>query len=661
MGLGICAVLSIVVGFGLVGLALADAGLFLPILVAPAGAAAAVALFRCAQPRLAERARRVDSLPAVGAMVAAVGSLVVNLHHAAQHLLIDRDPGAYLNTGRWLATHRSLVFDARVGAFTTVRGLKYKSPAVYGHGRSMHFQFSHLLGVLLAQARWVGGDHLMFALTPIFGAVSIVVFYALACRFVRPVLALVATTALAVNVVQLHFSRDAYSEIVVQLVLLGSLWILGSADLGARRAVFAGILLGTSVAARLDGPLYIAAIPLLVGIVAARRRAAFTPSDDDIRPEIVNRLALAAAAVALLGIVDVGLRVPEYAGHVASRVAGEYVGLIGMSVIAIVLGGRALGWHARLVRHRHLPAIAGAVFSSLLFALWLVRPHVQHLTGKPMAIVGQIQAAHHVAIERGRRYFENALQWHAWYLGPPALAAGIVGIGVLLRETIRRGTVAKWTLVVCFCVVSSIYLWNANITPDQLWVMRRFVPIVIPGLLLYAVVVIDRIARRYSGLGLIPAVALAVLLIAWPVSATLPVRDETTQPGMLDTVTATCRALGPHAAVVVLNGDSQLYRQVPQVLRGFCNVPVATREDTFDNTEFSALARRWRAEGRVLKVFADSPALIRQMVPNARPHIVATATNHHLLDQTLDRPPRHYISRFDAFVIATVPLGSPSG
>jgi hypothetical protein len=662
MSVGLCVVLSVVVGFGLSGLALADAGWFLPIVTVPLGLAASAALFRLAQPHLLERpVRRVDALPAFGAVAVALGSLAVNLSHAAQHLLIDRDPGAYVNTGRWLATHSGLVFRANVGPFATMTGLKYNSPAVYGHGPAMHFQFAHLEGVLLAEARWLGGDHLMFALTPIIGAVSIVMFYALACRFVRPVLALVGTTALAVQVVQLHFSRDAYSEIVVQLVLLGSLWVLGLTGLGVQRAALAGVLLGTCAAARIDGPLFLAAVPALVGMVAARREArrgiAAEPSDDGIRPDVVRWFASAAAAVALLGVIDVAWRAPEYAGSLGWRVAAEYVGLIGLTVLAIWLGRRAERWRGKLAGSR-VPAIAGTAFGVVLFAMWLVRPHLQHPRGHPVTLVGEIQRASHLAVDRRRLYYESSLRWHSWYLGPAALVAGIIGGGAFLRDTIRRGTIATWALVVCFAVVGGVYLWNASITPDQLWVMRRFVPIVLPGFVLFAVIVIDRLARRVRLVGPLTAAAVAVLLVAWPFSATLPVRDERTQPGMLDAVTATCRALGRKAAVVVLPGRSQLYRQVPQALRGFCAVPVARSTDAFGVADLELLARRWHAAGRVLHVLADAPVRITELLPNARPRIVVTARNDDLLVQTLDRPPRHYMSRSDSFVIATVPLAA---
>jgi hypothetical protein len=665
MNVGVVAVLSIVAGFGLVGLALAVAGGFLPVLVVPLGAIGACLLFRAAQPmRVASAPRGTDLACAIGAVAVALAGLIDNLSHSAQHLLIDRDPGAYVNTGRWLASHRSLVFTASVGPFAHTRGLRYNTPGLYGYGRSMHFQFSHLLGVLLAEAHWIGGDRVMLALPAILGAASIVVFYALACRFVPSFLALLATVALAVNVVQLHFTRDAYSEVVVQLVMLGSLWALGLGSLRSRgggrsRAVFAGVLLGAIVAARIDGPLYIAAIPVLLALAAARRRAGDDDRDDGIRLDVVRPFALAAGAIVLLGILDIAITTPEYVSEPGWRVAAEYGGLILVSIVAVRIGYRAEWWRARFARVPKLPLVVGALFSALLLGLWFVRPYVVHPRGKPISLVGQIQASHHLAVDQGRRYFQDAMRWHAWYLGPFALAAGVIGAGLFLRDTIRRGTIAHWALAVGFGVVATIYLWNASITPDQLWAMRRFVPIVIPGFLLFAVYALHWLARRTGRLGVGAGALLAVAFVAWPLSATLSVRDEVTQPGLLDAVEATCHVLGPHAAVVVLNGPSQLYRQAPQALRGFCNVPVAVRTNRFHDGDLATLAREWRADGRVLYVVGDSVPRVRAALPDAKPTIAFTPANHHFLDQTVDRPPRTYVDVVGTpFVVARVPTQS---
>ena len=326
MGIGLCGVLAIVAGFGLSGLALAVLGLFVPVLAVPLGAAASVALFRCAQPRVLELSpARADAFPALGALAVALGSLCVNLTHSAQHLLIDRDPGAYVNTGRWLASHSGLVFRADVGPFATMTGLKYSSPAVYGHGRAMHFQFSHLEGVLLAEALArrrpshvrADADHRRGLARDVLRAgLSI---RAAVARAPRDHGARRRRGAAALL-------RDAYSEIVLQLVLLGSMWILGLPGLTVRRAVFSGVLLGTCVAARIDGPLYLAAVPVLAGIAASRHGPAADSIDDGIRPDVVKGFVAAVAAVAVLGIVDVSWRVPEYVRLQGWRVAAEYGG-----------------------------------------------------------------------------------------------------------------------------------------------------------------------------------------------------------------------------------------------------------------------------------------------------------------------------------------------
>src|SRR5436853_579858 len=80
------------------------------------------------------------------------------------------------------------------------------------------FQFPHLLPSLLAQARSIGGDRLMFMLPPILGGVALLAFFVVASRVLRnPAVALGATACLAFVMPQVYFSRDAYSEIPMQV------------------------------------------------------------------------------------------------------------------------------------------------------------------------------------------------------------------------------------------------------------------------------------------------------------------------------------------------------------------------------------------------------------------------------------------------------------
>ncbi len=656
------AALALVCGFGLVGLALAVLGVFFAVLVWPLGALASVALFRCVNlrsPVPRGGAGTTATASAIAALIVAVGSAVVGVAHAGQHVLIDRDGGAYINTGRWLASHPGLEFRADLGPFHHVTGLFFSSPAVYGHGQ-MHFQFSHLLGVLVAEARWLGGDHAMFALSPILGAISLIAFYAFACHVVRPVFALVATAALSVDVVQLHFTRDAYSEVVQQLVLFGCLWLVSTRGLDRRRALFAGVLLGTTVAARIDGPLYLAGVPVVVGLLVARRRRAVVPDGgsalDGIAPETVIPFVLGVAIVTLLAIVDVYWRVPEYAREIGSRVVLQYVGLAIATVVAVALGRTAPRWVPRVSRHSWLPLALGGLAAAALAAMWLVRPFLQHMRGRPITLVAQIQQRDGLTLDPALHYYENSMRWHAWYLGPPLLALAVAGVALAIRSTLRHGSFGRWLLVVTFAATGGIYLWDANITPDQLWVMRRFLPIAIPAFVLFGVMVIDGIVGRGGRIGAVLAVGVAVAAIAWPLSASVPVWSETTQAGVLDAVNATCRALGPNAAVIVAPGTTPFHARIPQTLRTFCHVPVAQTRPDFDPANYALLARQWRAQGRVLQIVGESRENVMSVLPGLDPHVTARVVDSHELVQTVDRPPRHYVTHVYSFAIARVPL-----
>ena len=159
---------SAVVAFGAVGLVAAIAGVYSVALVFPLGALVWIALLVLARPILAapgDTARAATSASA--AAVAFIGAVTVwNVRHASQHVLINRDGGAYTNAGRWIANHGNLRIAAAVGPFAHQPNLVFSSFGMYSTpGGTLSFQFAHLLPALLAEAHSVGGDRLMFAAT----------------------------------------------------------------------------------------------------------------------------------------------------------------------------------------------------------------------------------------------------------------------------------------------------------------------------------------------------------------------------------------------------------------------------------------------------------------------------------------------------------------
>ena len=170
------------------------------------------------------------------------------IRHASQHVLINRDGGAYTNAGRWIALHGTLRVAAAVGPFARQPGLTFGSFAMYPNkSGTLSFQFAHLLPALLAEAHDLGGDRLMFAATPIIGGAALLAFFVAAWRLLRnPFVALAAVVSFAFLLPEISFSRDSYSEIPMQVLLFTALWIL--ADLGTFRrpriALVAGLVLG---------------------------------------------------------------------------------------------------------------------------------------------------------------------------------------------------------------------------------------------------------------------------------------------------------------------------------------------------------------------------------------------------------------------------------
>src|SRR6185437_13090571 len=133
-----------VAAFGAVGLVAGIAGAFHSWLVFPLGAVAWIALLWVARPVLggAGATARRDQIVAVAGLLFVVGITIWNARHASQHILINRDGGAYTNTARWLALHGNLRIDAAVGPFASTPGLQFGSFAMYPNTHAvLSFQF----------------------------------------------------------------------------------------------------------------------------------------------------------------------------------------------------------------------------------------------------------------------------------------------------------------------------------------------------------------------------------------------------------------------------------------------------------------------------------------------------------------------------------------
>jgi hypothetical protein len=287
---------------------------------------------------------------------------------------------------------------------------------------------------------------------------------------------------------------------------------------------------------------------------------------------------------------------------VAMTVAGvEVLRLPGFRAsLRPALGRRPLRW---------LPDLAGVLCVAALVGL-AIRPYLETVrgpaTGATARFVASLQRLEHLPVDPGRLYAEDTLYWVIWYVGLPAVLLGGFGLALLVRRCLRvafswrdpTGTGRIWVLpLAVICCGSAAVLWQPETVPDQPWASRRLVPLVLPGLILLAVWAAawlqGRARSRGAGRGAAAVVAgCCVVALLVPTAATTfglglghsgssgalrltadGLALKRTGPGQAGAVTRLCAALGPSAAVVIVDGP--LAQQFTQVIRGMCGVPAA--------------------------------------------------------------------------------------
>jgi hypothetical protein len=659
---------ALVVAFGVVSLTLAVAGIDHSYLVFPLGAVAWIGLLALARPILVAPGASTPRahLEAALAVVFVGGIVYWHARHASQHVLINRDGGAYTNAGRWIAVHGNLRVVPNVGPFAHQASLIFKSAAItQNHDGSLSFQFAHLLPSLLALAQRIGGDRLMFATPALLAGTALLALWVVAWRLLRyPFVALAAVVAFAFVLPEVSFSRDTYSEIPTQVVLFTALWMLIDRNVlrRPRLALLAGLFLGALQGIRIDALALKLGLPVLFAWAWIR-------SDEADRPPIVRSAVACGIGLIpglVIGFTDVILRSHEYFVDLRSNLkllAALMAASAILSIVAALVARKVRAPSTWSAARTNLVAdvIAIGVAAAGLLA-WFVRPRLQTMRGAASRFVAGLQGAAHARVNPRRTYFEQSMHWMSWYLGPVVVAAGIVGAALLVRAILRTRQLGGAGLVAMLAPVSAIYLWKARAAPDQIWVMRRFLDSALPLLVLLAfglVVALLRCVPRRLPRFVPIAVALVIALFAigYPISTTVHVRAMTEQRGDLAIVKDACKIVGDDGAIIVLHSESGLADNAfPQTLRGWCGVPVATLVTKANvQATLERLAAQWQTQGRHLWALAGNGVTMHDALPSVKAMSTPVASNGFFLERTLLARPEHYTLEQLSFVLAQVP------
>lgn len=642
--------------FGAVGLLLADLGQFKPQFWLVFGLVAFVGLALLLRPlaRAEGMATEASKAGAMGAIVISLASMYWNGVNAAKHVQIERDGTQYLNAGKWIAAHGTLDVRPYVAPFTRTAPFLAASTGMNPRGSHLEFSVSHVLPAILAEANDVGGNRLMFLSVPILGGISLLVFYLLAARLLRhPFAALAATATLAFTMPQIMFSRDGTVEIPTQVLLFSALWLLCDRrtlrNLGTGFGL--GILLGLLAAIHGDGPVFLLGLPPIFAVLW-------------LRSKHVDRRALRVGIVGCSTGIAIGLAL---AGFDLFRWNRSYLSMLdanlervaGAGALIVIASIGAARVHRRrpqvvaTLRSRRTTAsnVAFALVIAFGFGAWFVRPLVQKSHGEHNTTVALVQRLNQMPIDGTRRYAELSVRWISWYIGPITLILGIVGAALLARLFVQ-GTLRAQpaTTALILAPPALVYVLYPSTTPDHVWAARRFLPAVLPGLILLAFALLCAVARDRDRAFLAErrfgVVVLAVMAAAYPLYTIRDVSQMTEQRGLFAVITDACTKLGRRSAVVILPElkapASSVYRADPQTLRSFCDVPVVVMLGAPQPAELQLLATQWRAKGRALMLVSEYPQTILRVFPSVPVRPTLVGQEPHLLERTLLRRPSRY-------------------
>ena len=392
----------------------------------------------------------------------------------SEYIIGGKDPGVYMNEGIQIAQRGAIVVrDPVVSSVPPfARDLFFPSyqRSDYYSLRFMGFylkdpdtgevvgQFPHVFPASIAIGYGLDGLTGARRAVGVWAILGVLAVYFAGRRLAGAPTAWVAAALLTLNVVQVWFARYPNAEVVMQALLFAALLAHARAHVDGDRffAPIAGVLLGLLLFLRFDAVLGIAGVlaALALGVLAGRAR---------LRVSFLVSFALTAAFASayLIGPMRPYADLPiVFLSHLAWWQYALLATGAACAVIALVLGARLPALGARVMTMAPT-MLAFALVGTAVYALLLREP-----------VPGTLAARDAYAL----RTFTN------YYLTLPGLLAALLGFALLARRIFWRAP-ELFTTVALF---SFFFFYKIRIASDHFWMARRFLPVILPGALLFA-------------------------------------------------------------------------------------------------------------------------------------------------------------------------------
>jgi len=335
-------------------------------------------------------------------------------------------------------------------------------------------QFYPLHPVWQAVAHGLGGIHAELLLTGLWALCGSLAVYLMMRRLAGWEIAAMALSGLSISAPQVWFARYPTTEPLAQFLLWIGLWSLSrwlghSKPLADREppalwALLSGLTLGQLFLVRID-TLFILPILGILGLwlwgQGRRDRSNgwfFIPLALMVAHSLIHALWQSRPyAFELFG----------FGMNLLVRSPGLIVLVLGLLALVLWAAARFRGRLRRLVviRRQALLILIVTIISLAVYG-WFIRPYntITAIYDDPYSTL-PIPLPNH----------ENLLRL-GWYLTPLGVWLGIAGICLLLWH-INRQTAPMLAIGLFFSI---LYLWNVRANPHHIYVMRRYVPAVLP-------------------------------------------------------------------------------------------------------------------------------------------------------------------------------------
>ena len=540
---------------------------------------------------------RSQLLVLLGAVVLAIWSGRL----ATESILAGRDEGVYSNHAVHLARTGAL----RVApTFQELFEPDYFSLAAEAQAggyffdieeENIYLQFPPSFALFLAQAFGIGGYTGLFWFNPLLGALNVLLFFGVARRLLPVSWAGLGTVFFALVLPQFWIVRVTLSEVLTQTLLLAGLGLFfdGVKARHARSYLAAGALLALGTFVRIDAYLAVIAV---AGAGAFLSLAAADAVDAPLR-RMARWGSLLAWGIAVLALAYGRSTSPGYYADFMPKVGLMLGAAAGLTLLAWVpLPAEARNRVRNVLAYPVIGNALAVIVGGLVLYAWFLRPQLE-----PFA-----EFAPELG-RTGRDYRENTVRDLAAYLSGPGLALGVAGYLMLLRALLKGRQLALAALLAVWTVAAGLYLYNPYISTDHIWKMRRYVPVVIPGFVLFATWAAAALAPRIAAPKLRQAaVALAsCALLGFLGHRLTPLAARQIDAGAVQFVTEVANAIPRDALVVALNLPTPLFG--PLQLAEQREAVRARRDRPAEMAQVRQLVNEAVARGREVRLVSPTP------------------------------------------------------